>query len=130
MITTLEGLNLNRTINLKQIYSDPLIKLKKYVDAYTSIGPSLDKNGFPTTGLTEDTKEVVTGNKIPKTIKGTRKEMEGLLDLPEGTLKQQGKIFNFPMQSLVNLICSSKNSISIICQRIHIFVLSHLYVCI
>lgn len=80
-IKTLKGLNRNVKMYLKQIYPDPLIGLKKYADTTTSIGPGLDKNGFPVTGLTEDFVE------NGKTIEGTRKAMEKLLDLAPGTLK-------------------------------------------
>lgn len=82
MIKTLSGFNRNKVVNLKQVYSDPLIKMKKYADAFTSIGPGLDLNGFPSTGLTED---FVDGG---KPVLGTRKALEQELDLAEGTLKQ------------------------------------------
>jgi hypothetical protein len=88
MIQTLDNLNRNKVISLKQIYSDPLIKLKKYNEAYTMIGPGLDQNGNPVTGLTEDVKGLpVKGAGIPPIIPGTRKILEKELDLPEGTLK-------------------------------------------
>jgi hypothetical protein len=88
-ITTLEGLNRNVKVNLKMVYADPLIKMKKYVDAYTGIGPGLDKNGFPVTGLTEDYNEPSSkSGAIPKKIPGTREAMEKLIDVPAGTLKQ------------------------------------------
>lgn len=86
-IQTLEGFNRNLKVNFKQIYSDPLIKMKKYNEAYTLLGAGLDKNGLPSTGLTEDYTEPKIGNKIPKVIKGTRKVLERELDLEEGTLK-------------------------------------------
>ena len=86
-IQTLEGLNRNIKVNFKQIYSDPLIKMKKYSDAYTLLGAGLDRNGLPATGLTEDYVEPKIGNKIPKKIKGTRRALEVELDLEEGTLK-------------------------------------------
>ena len=44
-IKTLEGFNRNVKVNLKQIYSDPLIKLKKYADTHTGIGPGLIRMG-------------------------------------------------------------------------------------
>lgn len=87
MLQTLENFNRNRVVNFKQIYSDPLIKAKKYTEAYTSIGPGLDGNGNPVTGLTEDTKTPQTSGKIPTTIEGTRRALEKELDLVEGTLK-------------------------------------------
>jgi hypothetical protein len=93
-ITTLEGLNRNVKVNFKQIYSDPLIKMKKYDEAYTLLGAGLDKNGLPATGLTEDRKEPTVGNKIPKIIKGTRRALEIELDLEEGTLKNTSKYWN------------------------------------
>jgi hypothetical protein len=86
-IETLEGLNRNVIVNLKQVHADPLIKMKKYVDAYTGLGPSLDKNGFPVTGLTEDYTVAVKPGAIPKKVAGTRIALEKELDLPEGTLK-------------------------------------------
>jgi hypothetical protein len=92
-ITTLEGFNRNVRVSFKQIYSDPLIKLKKYDEAYTLLGAGLDKNGFPSTGLTEDWSEPQIGNKIPKKNKGTRVQMETLLDLEAGTLKNTSKFW-------------------------------------
>jgi len=86
-ITTLKDFNRNVRVNFKQIHSDPLIKIKKYDEAYTLLGAGLDKNGNPSTGLTEDYTEPTTGNKIPKVVKGTRLALEQELDLPEGTLK-------------------------------------------
>lgn len=84
MIQTLKNLHTGQVIMLKQIHVDPLIKLKKYDGAYTNVGPGIDKNGFPVTGLTEDTLNA-TGK---VTVEGTRKAMEQKLDLAEGTLKQ------------------------------------------
>lgn len=83
-VKTLQGLNRNVVVQLKQIHFDPLIQLKKYDGTHTGIGPGLDKNGFPETGLTEDYKSASSGNPV----KGTRKAMEEMLDLAEGTLKQ------------------------------------------
>ena len=78
-------------VQIKQIHSDPLIKMKKYDGAYTGIAPGLDKNGRPATGLTEDRKErIPAGEKGAgqiRNIYGTRAEMEKLLDMPEGKLK-------------------------------------------
>jgi hypothetical protein len=93
-ITTLEGFNRDAVVNFKQIYSDPLIKLKKYDEAYTLLGASLDKNGFPATGLTEDYKEPTIGSKMPKKVQGTRRALEILLDLTEGTLKNNSSYWN------------------------------------
>ena len=87
MIQTLKGFNRNRTVTLKIIYSDPLIKLKKYTDTYTSLGAGIDKNGLPVTGLTED-KKVIGPKGGTSIITGTRKAMEAELDLVEGSLKQ------------------------------------------
>lgn len=88
IIKTLKGFNRNITVNLKMIYSDPLIKLKKYADTHTGIGPGLDKNGQPVTGLTEDYEIQETGKKMKTTVPGTRRVMERELGLPEGRLKQ------------------------------------------
>jgi hypothetical protein len=93
-IQTLEGLNRNVLVNFKQIFSDPLIKMKKYTDAYTLLGAGLDKNGLPATGLTEDSTEPKVGNKIPKKIQGTRRALEIELDLAEGTLKNTSVYWN------------------------------------
>lgn len=87
LVKSLDGINRNVIVKLKQIHADPLIQMKKYADTYTGVGPSLDSNGFPVTGLTEDYEETVSGGKT-KTIVGTRRLMEQELDLPEGTLKQ------------------------------------------
>lgn len=81
-IKTLNDLNRNAKMYLKQIYPDPLIGLKKYADTSTGLGAGLDKNGFPVTGLTED---ILEGGKVK--VQGTRKQMERLLDLPDGSLK-------------------------------------------
>ena len=83
MITNLNGFNRNKSVIFKQIYSDNLIKLKKYAGTVTGIGPSVDNNGLPVTGLTEN----IT-NPSGEVIKGTRVFMEELLDLEPGTLKQ------------------------------------------
>ena len=91
-IKTLKDFNRNRRITLKIISADPLIKLKKYAEAFTSLGASIDKNGFPVTGLTEDwTTEGPKGGKI--THRGTRERREKLLDLEAGTLKQSAKFW-------------------------------------
>lgn len=89
----LEKLDRNVKVTVKQIYADPLINLKKYSDAFNSIGPSLDKNGFPVTGLTEDI-SVPGKAPIDKKVKGTREAMEKMLDLPAGTLKQSSSYWN------------------------------------
>lgn len=86
LIRTLKGFNRNRIVNLKQVYSDPLIKMKKYADAYTMLGPGIDKNGLPVTGLTENRVDIVKGKEV--TIPGTRIIMERMLDMKEGSLKQ------------------------------------------
>ena len=93
-ILSLDGLNRNVKVNFKQVHADPLIKMKKYVDAYTGIGPGLDKNGFPVTGLTEDFLEPKVGNKIPKKVQGTRRAMEIELDMPENSLKQTSSFWH------------------------------------
>lgn len=86
MIKTLKDFKRDRRVTLKIISADSLIGLKKYDGAHTSISASLDGNGRPVTGLTEDwVEEGPKGGKIPH--KGTRLEMERLLDLAEGTLK-------------------------------------------
>jgi hypothetical protein len=89
IITDLEKLDRNKTVQFKQIYADNLIRMKKYDEAYTMIGPSLDKYAMPVTGLTEDYTPPRVAGKVQKTVKGTRKIMEGELDLEEGTLKQK-----------------------------------------
>jgi len=86
MIRSLKEIDRTQKIFLKQIYADPLIKMKKYAEAYTTLGPGVDKNGRPVTGLTEDRVDIVKGS--PVNIKGTRVPMEGIMDLAEGTLKQ------------------------------------------
>lgn len=88
-ITTLEGFDRDVTVHLKQIHADPLIKMKKYDGCTTGVGASLDRNGYPVTGLTEDYKDASGG-----VVKGTRIAMEKLLDLPEGTLKQTSPYWN------------------------------------
>ena len=85
MITSLDKVNRVQKVYLKQIYSDPLIKMKKYKDSFTILGPGLDKNGKPVTGLTEDRVEF-KGNK-QVTVPGTRPIMEKMLDMVEGSLK-------------------------------------------
>lgn len=82
MIKTLKGFNRDQRVTLKIISADPLIKLKKYVDTFTSLGAGIDKNGNPVTGLTEDVRD---GIKV--VTKGTRIPMEKELDLVEGSLK-------------------------------------------
>lgn len=80
-IKSLKEVDRTKKVSLKIIHTDPLIKLKKFAGAYTTISPGLDSNGNPATGLTEDFK---TGNAMTK---GTRKAMEELLQMPEGELK-------------------------------------------
>jgi hypothetical protein len=89
MIKSLKNLDRVRVVKLKQIYSDPLIKMKKYDGAYTQLGPGIDAHGNPVTGLTED--RIIRDDKGKETeILGTRKEMETMLDLADGTLKNTG----------------------------------------
>ena len=85
VIKTLKGLDRNIVINFKQIHVDRLIKLKKFSGSFTGVGPGLDRNGNPSTGLYEDFKD--PNSKGPALTTGTRKGMEALLELPEGTLK-------------------------------------------
>lgn len=85
-IPTLKDFNRNKIVNFKQIYADNLIKLKKYAETNTGFGCSLDKNGNPATGLTED-KQFKDAKGKMQVIPGTRKEMERLMGLAEGTLK-------------------------------------------
>ena len=86
MIRTLKDFNRERTVIFKIISADSLIRLKKYDGNHTGLGPGLDGNGHPVTGLTEDWEE--TGPKGGKVHhKGTRRVMEVFLDLAEGTLK-------------------------------------------
>jgi hypothetical protein len=86
VLTTLDGLDRNVTMYLKQVHADPLIQMKKYADTYTGVGAGLDKNGLPVTGLTEDYTTVGSSGKT-RIVKGTRKVLEQELDLAEGTLK-------------------------------------------
>jgi hypothetical protein len=92
--------DIDRTVifQLKQIHSDPLIKMKKYDGAYTGIGPGLDKNGKPATGLTEDRKYRIPAGKKGagqiKSVIGTRAVMEKELDLPEGELKASSSFWD------------------------------------
>jgi hypothetical protein len=95
-IKTLKGFDRDRVLKVKQIHVDPLIKLKKFDGAYTMIGPGLDQNGNPSTGLFEDFK---VGNVMAK---GTRRQMEELLELEEGSLKANAdywRKFNIRMDS-------------------------------
>jgi len=93
MIKTLNNFNRNKTVSFKQIYADPLIKLKKYTGTFTNLGAGIDKNGYPVTGLTEDYTSTNAKGTIT-THKGTRKELEKLLDLAEGTLKNTSKYWH------------------------------------
>lgn len=86
MIQTLKDFNRNRVVTLKIIYSDPLIKLKKYTDTFTSLGAGIDKNGLPVTGLTEN-KRVIGPKGGSTIIKGTREYIEEEMNLTEGTLR-------------------------------------------
>lgn len=93
-ILTLEGFDRDVKVYLKQVHSDPLIKMKKYDGCSTGIGASIDKNGLPVTGLTEDSVGPKTSGAIPKKIHGTRKAMEKELDLPEGSLKNTSPFYS------------------------------------
>lgn len=92
MIETLKDFDRNVKVNFKQIYADPLIGLKKYAESYTYLGPSIDKNGNPVTGLTED-KLVKTPKGQNSSVPGTRKALEKELDLAEGTLKPTSRFW-------------------------------------
>lgn len=101
-ITTFENFDRARTVKIKIASTDPLIKLKKYSGCVTGIGPGLDKNGFPVTGLTEDYQPARVDGKVQKKIPGTRVILERELDLEEGTLKQNSVYwhgFTVPMDA-------------------------------
>jgi hypothetical protein len=86
-IKTLKDFDRNRILKIKQLRVDPLIKLKKFDGSYTMIGPGLDKSGNPSTGLFED-------YKIGKVVAtGTRRQMERLLEVEEGSLKPRAKFW-------------------------------------
>jgi len=85
-IQSLKDVDRTKPVQFKQIFSDALIKMKKYNEAYTMIGPGLSKSGLPATGLTEDRQYRDAKGKIQNII-GTRKEMERELDMTEGSLK-------------------------------------------
>lgn len=87
MIQTLEGFNRNKTVTIKQIYSDNLINLKKYSGTATLLGPGIGPNGLPVTGLTENFVDAKG-----KEVEGTRRTLEKELDMEEGSLKA-GKAF-------------------------------------
>lgn len=87
-IESLKDFNRNQIVTFKQISADPLIGLKKYDGTNTGVGASLDKNGYPVTGLTEDQTTRNAKGQVT-VIPGTRKEMERLLDMTEGSLKQR-----------------------------------------
>lgn len=89
-----ENFNRDRTVQFKQIHSDPLIRMKKYDEAYTLIGPSLDHRGNPVTGLTEDFTPSRVGGKVQKKVVGTRTIMERELDMEEGSLKQKSPFWS------------------------------------
>jgi hypothetical protein len=83
-IKTLNGFDRERILKIKQLRVDPLIKLKKFDGSYTMIGPGLDASGSPSTGLYEDFK---TPGGSKALSKGTRRQMEALLEVEEGYLK-------------------------------------------
>lgn len=86
IVKTLKDFNRNRSVTLKIISADSLIRLKKYDGTNTGVGAGLDGNGHPVTGLTENRETIgPKGGKIH--IKGTREVMEDMLDLSPGTLK-------------------------------------------
>ena len=93
-IASLDDLNRDHIVLVKQIASDPLIKLKKYDGATSNIGASIDRNGRAVTGLTEDRKTEAQPGKPLRTIRGTRPALESLLGLPEGTLKVSAPYWN------------------------------------
>lgn len=90
-IKTLKEVDRTKVVSLKQIHADPLIKLKKFDGAFTGLGPGIDQNGNPSTGLTEDFKSLEGKGTLTQ---GTRRGMEILLQLPEGTLKPQSPYWN------------------------------------
>jgi hypothetical protein len=67
--------------------------MKKYADCNTGLGPGIDKNGLPVTGLTEDMEVPNPSGRSNTVVPGTRRAMERELDLAEGTLKQTSKFW-------------------------------------
>ena len=73
--------------NLRKINPDSWAGIRLYSYANEDIGPAIDKQGLPVTGLTEDVfKTNAKGNK--EITKGTRKLLEEEMQLDEGTLKK------------------------------------------
>jgi hypothetical protein len=89
LVQTLTGFNRNQVVFLKQIAADPLLQLKKFDGTHTGVGASIDQNGLPVTGLTEDREIPSKSGKSTITVPGTRRVLEKELSLPEGMLKQQ-----------------------------------------
>ena len=93
-VTTLTEFDRDKIYQVKQVRTDPLIQLKKYDGAFLGLGAGLDHNGRVSTGLTEDYTLPGPGSQAAKKVEGTRRGMERLLGLEEGTLKNTSAYWN------------------------------------
>ena len=73
---------------LRVINPDVWSKVRKYDFSSEYIGPALNNQGLPVTGLTEDAM-IPNGKGQTEKVKGTRTQLEEEMGLPEGHLKQR-----------------------------------------
>jgi len=84
-------MNDNKTYILRKINPNSWSGIRLYHFSFEDIGPAIDDQGLPITGLTEDSFKInAKGNK--ESVKGTRVMLEEELGLDEGMLKK-GSLF-------------------------------------
>ena len=77
----------HKTYILRKIHPNSWSGIRLYNFANEDIGPAIDAQGLPVTGLTED--QMITNSKGQKeVIKGTRVQIEEAMGLDPGTLKK------------------------------------------
>ena len=76
-----------QTYILRKIHPDTWAKVRLYQFSNEHIGPAIDEQGLPITGLTEPSTMVNDKGQTEK-VKGTRTELEEAMGLEPGTLKK------------------------------------------
>ena len=87
---------------LRKIHPDTWAKVRLYQFANEDIGPAIDDQGLPITGLTEDSMEP-NGKGQTEKIKGTRTELEEAMGLEPGTLKKGSFIKPSPFWTMFSV---------------------------
>lgn len=87
---------------LRKIHPDTWAKVRLYQFANEDIGPAIDDQGLPITGLTEDSMEP-NGKGQTEKVKGTRTELEEAMGLEPGTLKKGSSIKASPFWTMFSV---------------------------